>query len=147
MCDQCNADPLSYGEVIPGWILMRARRDGIRWRKDDWGLVCSNDPTFTWTSTPTPCPLFCMPDEEDQMAWFDAQPEGSPDVERALAYTPDDFKKAFMMDPGLGYDLVVAAMTCGYDPNDGGDFHAWFFDHIGEHLKTATGTGHAEPRP
>ena len=146
MCDQCNANPLSYGEVIPGWTLMRARQDGIEWKKDEWGLVWSNDPTFTWTSTPTPCPLFNMPEEEDQTAWFEAQPDGSPEVERAMAYTPDDFQDAFKVDPALGYDLVVAAMTKGYDPVDGGDFHGWFFDYLGEHLKIAVPTGHDEPR-
>lgn len=146
MCDQCNANPLSYGEPIPGWTLMRAQQDGIEWRKDEWGLVWSNDPTFTWTSTPTPCPLFNMPDEAEQEAWFSIHPSGTPEYERAMAYTPDDFAQAMKVDPALGYDLVVAAMTKGYDPREGGDFHAWFFDYLGEYLKTAVPTHHAEPR-
>ena len=28
MCEQCLVNPLYFGEVLPGWYLIRARRDG-----------------------------------------------------------------------------------------------------------------------
>ena len=137
MCEQCNANPVSFGEVLPGWVLMRARRDGQEWLKGEWGLVSSNDPTFTWTSTPTPSALFGIEDEDEQQAWFDACDKDDPMRERVMEPPPEDFDRAFQCDPALGYDLVRAGMTKGFDPVEGGLFTHWLFDLFGEHLKTA----------
>jgi hypothetical protein len=136
MCEQCNADAVSFGEPIPGWFLMRARRDGIEWKQGDWGLVQSNDPSVTWTTTPTPSGLFGIEDEAEQEAWFEANRD-TPAYARVWQDVPTDFQEAFRVTPDLGYDLVTAAKEKGYDPETSGFFVDWFFDLLGEHLKDA----------
>ena len=135
MCQQCTTNAISFGEVIPGWFLMRARRDGNTWKRGQWGLVWSNDPSFTWTTTPTPSPVFGMTDNEEE-AWFEAN-EGTPEMARMMAMAPAEFRGVFECDPLTGYGLVTAAMERGYDPDKSGDFAYWLFDRIGEYLKTA----------
>lgn len=137
MCEQCTTEALTYGEVIPGWLLMRAQKDGNRWKAGEWGLVWSNDPSFTWTSTPTPNPAFGLDDEAEE-ALYEAN-KGTPIGDRiASMKLPQDFKDAFeAVTPRAGYSLVCAAMEKGYDPETSGDFSWWFYDCVGEHLKTA----------
>ena len=134
MCEQCNTEAAFFGEPIPGWYLMRATKDGIKWKSGEWGLVFRNDPDLYWTSTPTPSALFNIQDEDEQEAWLQAN-KGTPEYVRVWMEVPHDFATAFMMEPGLGYDLVTAAMKRGYDPETSGDFTTWFFDLLGEHLK------------
>jgi len=52
MCEQCCAATIFFGEVFPGWYLVRARRDGHFMKKAQWGLVRQNDPEFYWDITP-----------------------------------------------------------------------------------------------
>ena len=53
MCLQCLTDPYYYGEVFPGWSLMRARRQYFTEMKiKEWGLIECNDPTFYFMTTP-----------------------------------------------------------------------------------------------
>lgn len=110
MCEQCLANPVSFGQPLRGFWLMRARRDGDNWKKGEWGLVECNDPTFYWVSTPR-----VLSDTE---------------------WEPEDFHDAFMADPSTGYRLVAAAVEKGYDPTEGG-FESWFFNYLVEYLKTA----------
>jgi len=75
MCMQCQCATASFGEVLPGFYLVRARRD--EYGKDDdsmktkdWGLVQSNDPCIIWQETPVLgrsywnfyTELYCSPD-------------------------------------------------------------------------------------
>ena len=46
MCEQCLVNPLYFGEVLPGWYLIRARRDGDIMKVGDWGMIQCNDPTI-----------------------------------------------------------------------------------------------------
>ena len=138
MCKQCTAESISYGEVIPGWILVRARKDADEWKAGQWGLVWENDPSFTWSSDPTPDPLFRMP-EAQWDAWFEANRD-TPAAIRAMESAPDDFEAAFQCAPDIGYGLVTAGMQRGYDPEKSGDFTGWLFSLMGEHLDNATPT-------
>lgn len=138
MCEQCSTDAVSYGEPLPGWYLMRAQRDGMTWKAQEWGLVECNDPTFVWSATPTPDPVWGMTDEEEE-AWFNSRLEGDPELKRAslVGLSELDFFTAFRScRPNTGYRLIVAAMARGYDPETSGDFCHWFFAYLGEWLKT-----------
>lgn len=69
MCEQCNAATSMFAlslenqEVLPGYYLVRATRDANILKKDDWGLVCCNDPDFVWSVTPKPDKFWGMSDE------------------------------------------------------------------------------------
>ena len=142
MCDQCTTEALRYGdEVMPGFCLMKAQKEGVRWHAGDWGLVESNDPTVTWTSEPQPSPVYGMTDEQEE-AWFKENEDNPALIETALGFVPDDFRNAFDLDPGTGYRLVMAGKECGYDPETSGFFVNWLWEHLGEHLKTAAPTPH-----
>jgi hypothetical protein len=53
MCEQCEANTeILVRDVIPGWHLLRATRNGDYMEKYDWGLVNINDPAFYWKSPP-----------------------------------------------------------------------------------------------
>ena len=46
-----------------------------------------------------------------------------------------------------GYDLIKGAMERGYDPDDGPIFAYWFFNYLGEYLKTAEMVEEGDPFP
>lgn len=55
MCTQCVVNPIYYGEVAPGWWLIRARKDEVGddgMKVGDWGLVECNDPSIVFSVTP-----------------------------------------------------------------------------------------------
>lgn len=64
MCEQCSAKTVLYGELLTGWYLVRATQDGLYMKKDEWGLVECNDPTFSFMTTPVIDPFDGMSDEE-----------------------------------------------------------------------------------
>lgn len=136
MCEQCLTWPISFGNPLPGYKLMRARRDGNDWKRGEWGLIQCNDPTFTWKKTPTPSPTWGMTDEEEEAA-LEAMGDDHPDRYRALGLGLGDFEKAFNCSPTQGYELIAAAKKRGYNPKKHGFFTYWFFDYLGEWLKTA----------
>ena len=116
MCEQCVAEARDWGEVLPGWTLIRASRDGNTMKADQWGLVSGNDPDFWWTVTPRPRP-----------------PEGSADG-RAWSLDADEFEKTLVTDPATGYLLYSAAREAGYAGEGGVRFGFWLFARLGEHL-------------
>ena len=150
MCDQCLTDPLEFGEPMPGWYLMRARRGCDSWKQGDWGLVQCNDPTFTWSLTPTPDPLWGMTDEQEDQ-WFETADETSADYYRTLKLisTPEfyEYRNQFRCSPGTGYELVTAMQQVGYDPFKDGRAADWLFGYLGKWLTTAPMTEGGDPFP
>ena len=64
MCECCLAETEDYGEVLPGYRLVRATCNGQLMKANDWGLVYCYDPDFIFTTTPIDTPLRGMSDEE-----------------------------------------------------------------------------------
>jgi hypothetical protein len=149
MCEQCLTNPISFGDPLEGWVLMRARRDGNDWMKGEWALIECNDPTFRWTMTPVPSPTFGITEAEED-AWFEAHPEEEDTHLDKLISEGfyKDFEKHFengsLMD---GYNLISAAIKKGYDKKRHGDFKWWLFDYLGEYLKTAEMVEEGDPFP
>lgn len=136
MCEQCLTNPVFFGEPIPGFILARARRQGNDWNIGDWGLIECNDPSIYFSNTPTPNPCWGMTDDEEE-AWSESVDKTSPEYIRWRTW-PGAFSERFEdCGPNLGYRLIKAAIQKGYDPDNDGFFGYWFFDYLGEYLKTA----------
>jgi hypothetical protein len=53
MCTQCIVNPFYYGDIAPGWFLIRARREetGVM-EIGDWGLVECDNPNIVFKTTP-----------------------------------------------------------------------------------------------
>lgn len=118
MCEQCIVNPLYFGEVLPGWFLIRARRQGSMMEVGDWGMVQCNDPTFVWSSTPK------MTKEE-----FDG-----------FVYLPEDFEESLYMYVTNGYDLLISAIKVGYNREEHGRFSQWLFWHLSEYIRNTEPT-------
>lgn len=118
MCEQCLVNPLYFGEVLPGWFLIRARRKGNMMEVGDWGMLRCNDPTFVWSTTPK------ATKEE-----FDG-----------YIYLPDDFDEALYMYATHGYDLISAGIEIGYNREEHGRFAQWLFWHLSEHIRNTEPT-------
>lgn len=163
MCEQCVAATVMYTlpgagghEVLPGYALVRATKDGWMMRKGDWGLVRMNDPDYWWSKTPVEDPYLGLTDAE-----IDKRPE--PD----LAYDTfqdavDELQNALdgrtepMLEQGRynyprfedAIELYEAAKLAGWSlkkkPINGGTMEArepfayWLCNYLAVFLKTAT---------
>jgi hypothetical protein len=119
MCEQCLAATESFGEVVPGYSLHRATRDGGTMRAGDWGLVHMNDPSLTWRAPLEIDPFFAATDDD-----FTAAPR---DTDRAFWASVNTFEAELddRMPAPLGlmesWRIVQACISAGYDP----DVHGW----------------------
>jgi hypothetical protein len=114
MCEQCVAEAVQHGEVLPGWVLIRASRDGNLMKAGQWGLVSGNDPDYVWSATPRPEP----PCQDPQWS--------------AWSEEARHFEEALRADPPTGYLLYAAARQAGFIPE--GRFAFWLFGRLGRHL-------------
>lgn len=138
MCEQCLTWPVSFGQPLPGYTLMRARRDGNEWMKGEWALIECNDPTFRWKTTPTPNPAYGM-DALEEAAFLERLEPGSEEYARVeMWFPPDAFVEGITTGTVVdSYKLVKAAIEKGYDIEEDGNFYSWFFDYLGEWIKNA----------
>lgn len=84
MCTQCLVNPFYYGEVMPGWFLIRARRASSDMDVKDWGLVECNDPSIVFSTTP----------------YIPASGFSVAEIEK--------FSDELVCDPSTGYRLIAA---------------------------------------
>lgn len=130
MCMQCLVNPLYFGEVVPGWYLIRARREHYNSMDvGDWGLLRSNDPDIIFKTTP----LLEPPDADPLYDTF---------YQKA-----DEFYNELVCDPYLGYLLVDACKKNGYDHENHGFFHIWFFDYLAKHINKTEPKTEQDPMP
>jgi hypothetical protein len=84
MCTTCFVNPFFYGEVLPGFFLIRARRQYFdEMYPKEWGLVVCNGPSLIWKTTPY---LY--------------------DDENLLDKAMDAFQDEFYCTPELGYMII-----------------------------------------
>jgi len=127
MCEQCLVNPLYFGEVLPGWFLIRARREGTEMKVGQWGLVECNGPTFVWTTTPKPDPTVGLTEKQEREFWASLTEE----QKKAEIAREGDFDDALVCNPFTGYKLVKAAMKKGYRRNTHGHLSSWLFHYLG----------------
>ena len=110
MCEQCLTWPISFGTPLPGYALMRARRDGDRWLKGEWALIKVNDPTVTWRSTPVVGPKYAPGEFYDQFSRFGMHE---------------------------AHSLFEACKAAGFRPGRAEHVETWLFRHLATWLTTA----------
>ncbi len=52
MCEQCVANAHVWIDILPGWWLVRAHKDGNEMKAGQWGLLHCNDPSLILTTDP-----------------------------------------------------------------------------------------------
>lgn len=131
---QCLTEAKMYGEVIPGWYLVKATKTSPwgHWPAGYWGLVRMNDPDFVWE----PDPL-----EEDPEAPVDEN--GLSEFYRRH----NDFEEALHSHPNVGYTLIKDAMKVGYNPEEEGYVTFWLFERMARMLSDGSLKEGAEPKP
>ena len=116
MCEQCDTDCVMWRDVLPGWALIRARRDGRLMVAGQYGLLRSNDPDFVWDGAPQIEP----PDDGLFGEW---------------SIGVRGFDSVLRLRPEVGWDLVEAATRCGYYRHSHGSLAYWLWDHMAKRMK------------
>jgi len=117
MCECCCAKCKDIAEILPAWWLVQATKDGEVMKKDDYGLVLINGPSYIWAGIPPK-------ETEDENNYF------------ALMDFCDEIYDCFNSDPLTGHQLVSACLEAGYDPEKDG-YHVlyWLMNRIAEKLE------------
>lgn len=135
MCELCCAATEDWEDrPLPGFFLCRATKDGHWMKAGEWGLGIVNDPEFSWAATPMKDPSYGMTDEEMDVPW-------TPEFEAEWDEFYDRlevFRKEMSMAPFIGFKLVQAAITLGFNPETSGRFELWLFHYLATWLETHT---------
>lgn len=118
-----------YGLPIPGWMIGQATNDGSIIKKNQWGLVECNDPTFIWDEKPVPDPAGGFSDEE-----LDKKDAAFWDASSAWMDKAAKFGDAIQGRPADGWKLYESAKMAGYNPLVDGALEYWLFDFLGKWL-------------
>lgn len=118
MCEQCATDSLIWSQVLTGWSLMWAQKDGRHMSKRQFGLVRLNDPDVIWSGPPQiePCE-----DEDNQWSKW--------------AIEAREFGAALELPPEIGWALTEACRQAGFKPSEHGILHYWLWDHLAKEMK------------
>jgi len=132
MCTQCIVNPLYFGEVLPGWYLIRARREAPNEMDvGDWGLLRCNDPDVVFKTTPMKDP---DPSDEDGTKDPESSTISDPNLLKEFYNRVDKFSDEFYCSPYIGYLLVEAGIRVGYNHENDGSFIDWLFSYLGEYI-------------
>jgi hypothetical protein len=135
MCLQCNCDAISYGEVLPGWALMRARKDDYgdspEWKTGEWGLVRINDPDYIWSGDLLKNPM---------LDWTDDQIDSCEDD--AVIAAENKFVDCWLNlhdnlvgNAECGYELCLAAISVGWN-KETTRLPEWLMDRMANWVET-----------
>jgi hypothetical protein len=139
MCEQCVAKTVYYigkdtNEVLPGYILVRATKNGSYMKKGNWGLVRYDNPDFIWSITPVCDPSSGLSDEQ-----IDALPKEVDKQYEQYEKAVKNLRKS--LNKGC-FDHCVslgeAMKKSGWKPEKDGFGPYWLCHYIGQFLKTAT---------
>lgn len=133
MCEQCSAKTIDLGEVMPGYMFVKATVDGNMMKKGDYGLVVSNDPDVVFRN-PMIDITEGMSDEEVNNL---QRPENKKDLDKWMEFgsRAEEFEKTLLMLPSSGYELYKAAMEVGYNREKHGRFSFWLFDYLARFIE------------
>jgi len=118
MCLQCLTESYDICEIFPGWLLARATKtyedkESKSWFKGQLGLIRLNDPDIIFSVEPIKDPAFYLNEKESEK-YYDENEFGMKKFDKIshLVYIINNETKC---DPIVGYKLVSAAITKGYD--------------------------------
>lgn len=125
MCLQCIANAkVIKQDVLPGFSLMQATAEAEGWKKDSFGLVECNDPTFVFDGPLVLDPTAGM--TEDDLDWQPEMPDGYEEYEAGA----QRLEAALKCDPVTGHRLVQACMQVGYHPKEHGILGYWLLNYL-----------------
>lgn len=112
MCNQNGALAANYGEVVPGWCLLRATRDYLGTRRGDWALATDGIPECWWPSELEPLKNPAHGQSDDAIDLM-----GAPDIEAIdrFVQVADDIWGHVRMEARTERCLMVAAEEEGFD--------------------------------
>ncbi len=128
MCEQCLAETKMYNdekEVLPGFFLVRATKDGQFMKTGDWGLVMGNNPSFLFSSTPEKEP-FVVDENNNDITDLKIWEEWLGKVKLFdfnLNQTNNNLKDSYL--------LVKSCYEAGYKDNDGYVGY-WLFSYLSQ---------------
>lgn len=128
MCDQCVGACITFGEIVPGWFLIQARRDAFSIKKDQYGLVECNDPDFVWNVKPLEDPLKNLTDDQ-----IDELDEKDPIWKewKKFVQVEQSIGKILKSNIETGYSLYKACLEGGYNPDKHGhNVSCWLTDQM-----------------
>jgi hypothetical protein len=139
MCETCLGKCDNYGEIFPGWWLVRATVDSsIRLEADDWGLVQCNDPTFIFEQTPIKNPCYGLLDNELDDPDLDEPHKNFLKVAHSIAadmHESLDYSRDFPTLPLSAYGkLYVSCVEAGYKRKEHGSLLYWLCHYIATYL-------------
>jgi len=118
MCLQCLTDSYDICEIFSGWLLARAQKsyedkESKSWLKGQLALIRMNDPDIIFSVEPIKDPAFYL-NETEAEKYYDENELGMDKFDEIshLVYTINNEMKC---NPIVGYKLVSAAITNGYD--------------------------------
>lgn len=121
MCLQCLVDPYYFGEIAPGWKLIRARKNDHKdheMKAGDWGLLRSNDPDFIWSVYPLHIAQFDTATDEEFFIYSKALEEFENSLKNSSLNT-----------------FVNLVNACKYNEKE--HFVEWLFNHLAQYIETA----------
>jgi len=132
MCEQCYTQSVTLGEVVPGLILIQAKKDGRHMKAGDYGLVRSNDPDVIWTDRPEPDPYEGRPDED-----FGTVLAGEVWQAKVQEFTAQCNTQLGPMGLTTGFRIGLLCQAAGYDHTKDGKLEYWLFHRMGVLLQAA----------
>lgn len=128
----CCGDEEVYGEVFPGWILVRLMNvdetcntyeiNGFKMKEGSFGLTSINDPSFVFDLEPL--------EDND----YDEDTDISED-ERNYYKVMNHYHARTLASAICGFELVSAAIKAGYKPEEGG-FACFLMDKMHKAFKS-----------
>ena len=126
MCEQCVTDAsMVVPDIIPGFSLMRANKDGQHWKNGWYGLVESNDPSIVFEGPLLRDETAGMADDEINALLGDENI-----VLDAFLTAGEKFGEALELDAYTGYRLVAACIKEGFNPKEDGAVQFWLMHHM-----------------
>lgn len=138
MCLQCVTEPDNYGEIVPGFYLMKSTKGSPdEWEAEIFALVEINDPTYYLDNIPAPIcdPMFELTEGEEEKA------RSNPEIDMQEDLFIEQMH--IMMDnlcgrPISGYRLYKSCLDSGYSMEKHCPLESWLLHKIAERINTTT---------